>query len=66
MISVEKNRGIDKFLGFLLGFGISEGITVLFYLGNKPFLFIEVFSPLMFVYFFVRDGRALPKFLRSV
>ena len=66
VVNAEKNKSMDKFLAFLLGIGVSEGITVLFYLSNKPFSFIEVLSPLMFIYFCVRDGYALPRFIRSV
>ncbi len=66
VVNVEKKYSIDRLLAFLLGIGVSEGITVLFYLSNKPFAFIEVLSPLMFMYFCMRDRHAFSRFLRSI
>lgn len=66
MVNIEKNKVIDKFLALLLGIGISEGITVLFYVGNTPFSFVEVLSPLITIYFCMRDRYALSRFIHSV
>ena len=66
MVNTERNKVIDKFLAVLLGIGVSEGITVLFYIGNKPFSFVEVLSPLMTIYFCMRDRYALSKFIHRV
>ncbi len=67
MVCIDKKAvKLDKFLAILLGISVSEGISAIFTIGNTTFTFAEVISPLIFIYFWFRDGRILTSFVRCV
>ncbi len=63
---LDKPIKLENIIAFLLGLGICERISIALHIGSTDFSFLEVFSPILFVFFIITRSSDVKSLIKNI